>query len=104
MDRTKYYGFKIGVLPGLRVVHDRSERKTNIEKKMYLSYISSIIICSSPVSTGIPAGRLLALTIKATYKYRSFVPVKNCLKVLCNLRQILKNRYESISKDCAFLY
>ena len=104
LDRTKFYGFMIGIVPSLRVVHDRGWRIDPPEKRIYMGYISSIRNLSSPkTSCKVAIFRMLNKNIKLVFKYGSAKPIINIFKVLSDIRKINENKKISITKDCAFL-
>lgn len=104
LERAKFYDFKIGIVPSLRVVHDRGWRIDPPEKRIYMGYISSIKCLSSPrTSCKMAIAKILNVNIKLIFKYGSAKPISNIFKVLSDIRKINKNKKISITKDCAFL-
>lgn len=104
LERAKFYDFKIGIVPSLRVVHDRGWRIDPPEKRIYMGYISSIKSLSSPkTSCKVAIFRMLNKNIKLVFKYGSAKPISNIFKVLSDIRKINENKNRSITKDCAFL-
>jgi GT2 family glycosyltransferase len=103
-ERAKFCGFNVGIVPSLRVVHDRGWRIDPPEKRIYMGYISSIINLSSPkTSCKVAIFRMLNKNIKLVFKYGSAKPISNIFKVLSDIRKINENKKISITKDCAFL-
>lgn len=104
LDRAKYYGFKIGIVPSLRVVHDRGWRKDSPEKRMHLGYTGSIRILSSPfMSIGSALTRAIWNNFWLIFKYRSLKPASNIIKIFKRIGIIRNNRKESLTKEHAFL-
>ena len=104
MERAKFYGFIIGIVPSLCVVHDRGWRKDPPEKRIYMGYIYSIKNMSSPyVSCKRAIAKLLNVNVKLIFKFGSAKPIINIFKVLSDIRQINKNKKISKTRDCAFL-
>jgi len=104
IDRVKYRGIKIGVVPSLRVVHDRGWRKNSNEKKMYINYTSSIRFLSNPSSNTLKSIIVvLYLTIKDAISFFSLKPLQYLIKIMLSLNTILKNKIISKKKECAFL-
>ena len=103
-DRVHYYGMKVGIVPSLRVVHDRGWREDTVEKKIHLMYTGFIKKMSDPAMS---KNEAFAIVIYSAFigmwKYKSFKPIRNCMKVLCSRNTILKNREISMNTDCAFL-
>lgn len=103
-ERVLFHGFKIGIVPSLRVVHDRGWRIDPPEKRIYMGYISSIKNLSSPKTPcKVAIFRMLNKNIKLVFKYGSAKPIINIFKVLSDIRKINENKKISITKDCAFL-
>lgn len=46
-ERMRYWGYKIGVVPSVKGVHDRDGRENDKKKKLYLLYIKAVIEASS---------------------------------------------------------
>ena len=104
-ERVVFHGFKIGVAPLLRVVHDRSERVVQPSKEIFLNYIFFLVNLSSPYDT-----RIIVLLIKMIknqiyniIKHKSLKPISYIFQIVLQLPTILKNRKISQNIDCAFL-
>lgn len=48
IDRAHYFGWRCGVVPGAKAVHDRGDRKETPEKRMFLKCNASVVHVSSP--------------------------------------------------------
>lgn len=104
LERAFFYKFKIGIVPSLRVVHDRGCREFPIRKKIYMGYISSILKLSSPkTSFKMAILGILNTNFKLVFKYVSLKPITNIFEVFSNIRNINENKKISKTKDCAFL-
>ena len=104
--RILYHGFKIGVTPLLKVVHDRGERIDEPNKVMYLYYISFLVHFSNPLNQNIFL-TFCQMTIdcfKYIWKFKSLKPFLYYWKIVFNIRNIIKNKKLSINKKCIFLY
>ena len=102
-DRIKYHGFKIGIAPKIKVVHDRGERSDPPKKIMKLNYISLLVRCSDPVFSWSMFGKSLAISLYNGAKFYSLIPVFNFFKFLFNYFTIRRNKKISIKSECAFL-
>lgn len=103
-ERARFYGFKIGIVPSLRVVHDRGDRAYSPKDIIYMGYIYSIIKLSSPYKYNvITIANIVNKNIRLAFKYSSFKPINNIFKVFLHVRVFLKNRKISITHDTAFL-
>lgn len=104
LERVLYNKLKIGIVPSLRVVHDRGGRIETVNMKMYMSYIGSIIAISNP-SKKVVDGLLLSLLLmlQNMLKYKSLRPMVLFVKLLYSLPSIIKNKKESLKDNVAFL-
>jgi len=48
IDRARFYGFKVGVVPSAQAVHDRQGRKTSRESAMRLKCVGTVAKVSNP--------------------------------------------------------
>ncbi len=103
--RVLFHGFKVGIAPSLKVVHDRGERIEDSQMVMYLLYIYMLVKVSNPLER-----RKTAFFIKMNVsslclmlKYKSLSPIVYYWKVIFNLVGIVKNRNISTNIKCAFL-
>lgn len=103
-DRMLYWGLKMGVVPSLRVVHDREFREYSSQKKIYLSY-SGILREISKVKHKKTGNFfiLLYFCISHVVYYKSFTPIIYTFKVLLHIREIMRNRKLSYTQKRAFL-
>lgn len=103
--RVYYKGLKIGVVPSLRVAHDRGERVISLEKQMYLDFSQSIHVISNPFENAMKMyfKVICKLFIRVLY-YKSIIPLIYAFKITLNLKNILYNRKQSMVKECAFLH
>lgn len=107
-DRIRYKGIKIGVVPSLRVVHDRGNRVISKEKQMYLEYTESIRKISRPIKSNeflsrLPVCSSVLLFLKSTIKYRSIKPLSYMLRIIRNYSKFKNNKITSMTKECPFL-
>ena len=102
LDRLKFLGYKIGVVPSLKVVHDRGNRETPKKKKLHIGYTGMLRELSKPHDDE-RWSKALYIMIINTMKYKSFRPVIDFFKALANYRTIRNNRKCSARKECAFL-
>lgn len=102
--RIVYHGFKIGITPQLKVVHDRGERVDSFEKIMYLYYISFLVALSNPlnISNFITIAEKSAKCFYLILKFKSLKPIFYFWKIIFSITMILKNKKISQNKSCAF--
>lgn len=104
IERALHYGFKIGIVPSLRVVHDRGRREDSPEKIIYMEYMVAINNLSSPHLSLRKAFVIsVSRNMPLVFKYKSLKPINNIFMVLYRLREIRSNRRISITHECAFL-
>lgn len=103
-NRTLYKGFKIGIVPSLRVVHDRADRRLSTEKILYLRYIYCIIKLSntSRMFKNSLAACIMMLSLDI-FKYKSLKPFNYLIKLLREFNSIVSMRKISMEKEGAFL-
>lgn len=103
-ERVRFWGMKVGIVPSLRVVHDRAKRKNSVEKKMYQSYSQSIRLLSQPEMEGfLIYFKIVYRFLRKTIERRSLMPLFYCIKLFGNIRTIRRNRVISMQNRCAFL-
>ena len=104
LERAIFYGFKIGIVPSLRVVHDRGWREYPVKRRIYKGYIDAIKYNSSPyISVGVSILRTINLNFRLLLSYGSIKPLYNIFKIITHLHEIRKNKKTSMTKDSAFL-
>lgn len=104
-ERVKYKGFKIGVAPKLKVVHDRQWRKADKSKMIYQSYTECLFKLSSPTVGTFSRSffSIVRQSIRSSSHYKSFIPFKYLFSICSSLKSISHNRTISMTDDCAFL-
>ena len=104
IDRVHFWGYKIGVVPSLRVVHDRGWREDTKSKKMYLSYTGMLQFLSNPLKKQRHIAVWLIYTcLKHTIKFKSFKPIKYTSQIIRNYQSIINNKQISMRQERAFL-
>ncbi len=103
--RLLYRHMKVGVVPRLRVVHDRGWRKETIKKSIFLAYTSSIEALSN-TQIGFVRGLCIIIStcLFTMVKYKSIYPFMNLMKIFFHYFEIINNKRISMNKDGAFLY
>lgn len=103
-NRALYKRLKIGIVPKLKVVHDRSWREETKQQKIYNGYTTSIFLISNPVAPSM-SSLVMAFRIALSnmLRLKSFKPISYLLKYCGNLKWYFHNRIISETKDCAFL-
>lgn len=103
-DRVYYHGYKVGIVPSAKAVHDAVPKTAyNKKKQMRMeAYIKPLIKLSNIYNTQETLGFVFAHNIIACLRYGSFIPLKYFFSILFSFNRICKNRKKSISK-CAFI-
>lgn len=92
INRAVFHGYKVGVVPNCIGVHDREDRKENLDKKLYMNYIGILIGLSN--INRLPKRPVLysvIYTMFAIVRNRSVKPISYCFKILCKWNTIQKN-------------
>jgi GT2 family glycosyltransferase len=104
IQRTKYYNFKIGVVPNANAIHDRADRVISKKQQMYFDYKQWLVKMSNPLNPNKHFKYFIIRdTISKVKKYRSIVPIKYCCILLKEYKQIIENELFSIHNQGAFL-
>lgn len=103
--RVVYHGLKIGVVPSLKVVHDRGERVDAPKKLMYLYYTSFLVALSNPTLENNFHLIIKSATISTmlTLKYKSLIPIMYFFKLISNITKLLKNKKMTLQQGSLFL-
>ena len=97
-DRARYHGFKIGVVPEAKAVHDRAYREEPKEKVIYRNYYMGSLVRLCDVNRPLWERFLyvcLFTAVKAV-KYGSCLPFKHFRSLVRKLPEIRKARENSI--------
>ena len=101
LDRAIYHGFRIGIVPATKAVHDRADRKDTIASLSYRCNTMGLVELSK-ITSKINWKKIIFKYAQYTYNYGMFRHYKYMLIHLLGLRKILKTREES-RKPGAFL-
>ena len=96
-DRARYHGYKIGVVPEARAVHDRAYREEPKEKVIYRNYYMGSLVRLCDINRPLWERFLyvcLFTTVKAV-KYGSTLPFKHFRSLVRMLPEIKKARQAS---------
>lgn len=104
IDRLFFKGLKVGIVPSLRVVHDRELRTDSMEKKIYLLYIKTIRELSNPNERiKRPFVKALSMAVRGLLIFKSLTPFSYFFKIVFSYNRISRNRLISMNQECAFL-
>jgi len=101
-DRVLYHGFRIGIVPACKAVHDRADREETKERSIYMNYIRGLVLSSNIESRLWPV-KVIFNTLKTSIQCNSFVPFYDLLKLLSSIRTIKRNRTKGMKETCPFL-
>ena len=93
-NRARYHGYKIGVVPAARAVHDRAERPEPLDKTVFRNYYNGSLVrlCNVNRPLWLQFLWVLAFTLVKTVKYRSLLPFKYFGKILSQLHAVSEHR------------
>lgn len=105
-DRTRYYGFKLGIVPSSKAVHDREARKKTLKHDIYMNcYIYAIRLLSNPLLK--KKYRKILHWIKTcvlyTFKHITMTPLLYAFRIIRCYSILRKNKIISMTTDRAFL-
>jgi GT2 family glycosyltransferase len=85
-DRARYHGFKVGIVPQARAVHDRAYRQEPKEKVIYRNYFMGSLVRQCDINRPLWERFLFVclFTLVKALKYRSFLPFKH-FRTLCGM-------------------
>ena len=96
-DRARYHGFKVGIVPGARAVHDRAYRQEPKDKVIYRNYYMGSLVRLCDINRPLWERFLYVclFTLVKAVKYGSTLPFKH-FRALCRmLPQIKDSRLRS---------
>lgn len=96
IHRAHYFGFKTGIVPGAKAVHDRADRKPSKEARMNLKCVSTVVKLSNPCNClalrkAAEPLELLGMAVKNG----SLIPVKYLTALLRRYPELTLARAES---------
>lgn len=104
IHRVKFHGMKIGIVPFLNVVHDREYRVESWKKKIYMTYIFSLIYFSNiQLSASKRFFFAFKYSVKQTLRLKSLAPLYQFFKVLSRIGEINTNNSKSKQIGTTFL-
>lgn len=104
IDRVHFWGMKIGIVPSLRVVHDRGWREDSDNKLMYFGYTNSLRFLSNPLMGRKKSfAKVLEICIRNVILFKSIKPIYYMFRIMFLSFDIFKNKKKSMSEVCAFL-
>ena len=98
-DRARYHGYKIGVVPEAKGVHDRAYRKEPKEKVIYRNYYMGSLVRLCDINRPLWERFLFVclFTLVKAVKYGSILPFKHFRSLVRMLPEVRKTR----SLSCA---
>ena len=94
-DRARYHGYKIGVVPEARAVHDRAYREEPREKVIYRNYYMGSLVRLCDINRPLWERFLFVclFTVVKAVKYGSTLPFKHFRALVRMLPEIKKERH-----------
>lgn len=92
--RARYHGYKIGIIPEARAVHDRAQRQEDKDKLIFRNYYTgSLVRLANPnVPMWLSYIYVLAFTLVKAIKYRSLRVFKFFFRINSQLRAVRQSR------------
>ena len=93
-DRARYHGYKIGIVPEARAVHDRAYREEPKEKVIYRNYYMGSLVRLCDINRPLWERFLYVclFTFVKAVKYRSILPFKHFRSLVRMLPEVRKAR------------
>ena len=93
-DRARYHGFKVGIVPEARAVHDRAYREEPKEKVIYRNYYMGSLVRLCNINRPLWERFLFVclFTLVKAIKYGSILPFKHFRSLVRMLPEIRKTR------------
>ncbi len=90
-DRARYHGFKVGIVPGARAVHDRAYRQEPKDKVIYRNYYMGSLVRLCDINRPLWERFLYVclFTLVKAVKYGSTLPFKH-FRALCKMLPQIK--------------
>ena len=102
-DRARYHGFKVGIVPEARAVHDRAYREEPKEKVIYRNYYMGSLVRLCDINRPLWERFLYVclFTVVKAVKYGSILPFKHFGSLCKMLPEVKISRLRSKSISCA---
>ena len=102
VNRCRYHGFKVGIVPSARAVHDADSHPADRKKKIYLTNIFMLVNLQKIFDAyRHPYFMMLHYAIRMSIKLMSMYPLWFYVKHVVNRRTYAQ--YRNMSKTTAFL-
>jgi len=100
-DRARYHGFKVGIVPTARAIHDRAYRQEPQEKVIFRNYYMGSLVRLCDINRPLWERFLYVclFTLVKAIKYRSILPFKHFRSLCRMLPEVRKARqdFKSVS-------
>lgn len=103
LQRCRYWGMKVGIVPSAKAIHDRENRIDSEEKSQYIArYIEALKRASQP-SNIIHIDKYIKAYIRGGITGNDKYMRKFALRLFQEREQVIRNREISMTIPCAFL-
>lgn len=104
-NRAKYHGWKVGIVPEARAVHDRAQRKESKERIIDRNYRVGSLIRLCDINRPLWERFLFVIlfTIVKSIKYLSFQPVKHFFGICRQLPEVRTARMAARKEGMGFV-
>ena len=100
-DRARYHGFKVGIVPEAKAVHDRAYREEPKEKVIYRNYYMGSLVRLCDINRPLWERFLFVclFTVVKAIKYGSILPFKHFGSLCRMLPEVKKTRLISCAPE-----
>ena len=93
-NRARFHGYKIGVVPEARAVHDRAQRDEPLERTVQRNYFTGSLVRLADINRPLwdALCYVFAFTFVKVFKYRSFLPLKYLRSIFSRLKEVREHR------------
>lgn len=103
LQRCQYWGFKVGIVPSAKAVHDREDREYSEERHQYITrYIEALKRTSQPKDS-IHVNKYIKAYIRGGILGHDRYLCKYAYRLFKERKHIIQNREISITQQTAFL-
>ena len=99
-QRARYAGWKVGVVPEARAVHDRAARKEPLERTVFRNYYTGSLVRLADTNRPLweRFSFVCLFTLVKAFKYRSLLPFKYFRQICRQLPAVRKHREAIVAR------
>lgn len=110
IDRVQYHGYKVGICPSAKAIHDRSERVEPISRKPYMLYIEFFLTATNNINNPFLKTLRSSIFLLVIHEVRCIIrlktirPIKYLFSALLKIPATIKYRRITKQKGSLFLF